>query len=79
MQLKKKQHDVVKEIEIITDKNEETPIPAPKIVEDDFEQEKNPENDEEPNDQLDPERVQDFAANASYFKVSRFPGTPRGQ
>jgi len=26
------------------------------------------ENDEEPNDQLDPERVQDFAANASYFK-----------
>ena len=37
------------------------------------------ENDEEPNDQLDPERVQDFAANASYFKVSRFPGTLRGQ
>ena len=37
------------------------------------------ENDEEPNDQLDPERVQDFAANASYFKVSRFPGIPRGQ
>ena len=37
------------------------------------------ENDEEPNERLDQEKVQDFAANASYFKVSRFPGIPQGQ
>ena len=35
-----------------------------------------PGTDEEPDNRLDPERVQDFAVTASYLKVIRIPGIP---